>query len=288
MIAAVDHVDVRAHWRRVCPSVPMRSVERLGAGTDHHAFVVNAELVLRVAIEPGDAELDHERRILALAAARSSLPVPEVVAGDAEAIVTRLIPGTSLFDLPVPAGDGLADQLTAFLDGLHSTPAGDMATVLRTDRFAPVDAWEEAVAHRAVVEPALTPARRAAMDAFLGSAPPAPVDRVCFCHGDLGAEHLLVDDRASTIVGVIDWSDAAAIDPARDLARLLRDLPGRLFERIESGYRFTDPGLDPGLAERTRFYARCFLLEDLAFAAQTDRTEYRDHALRRFDAVFAD
>ena len=105
------------------------------------------------------------------------------------------------------------------------------------------------------------PARaRPAVEAILSTPAPAPPTRRVLIHGDLGAEHVFVDgDRIS---GVIDWGDAAIGDPALDHGRLLRDF-----------------GPLAGAGERTRFYAVCTALEDLAFGLRTGRDRYRTNAL---------
>jgi aminoglycoside phosphotransferase (APT) family kinase protein len=73
------------------------------------------------------------------------------------------------------------------------------------------------------------PPDRPAIEAFLDGPLPAPPASLAFCHNDLGIEHVLVEPQTMAITGVIDWSDAAVADPARDLGLILRDLgPGRL------------------------------------------------------------
>jgi aminoglycoside phosphotransferase (APT) family kinase protein len=85
-------------------------------------------------------------------------------------------------------------------------------------------------------------------------------------HGDLGAEHVLVDgDR---ITGVIDWGDAAIGDPAVDHGRLMRDL-----------------GPIAGGGDRARFYAVCTAIEDLAFGLEAGRDSYRVNALAALDEL---
>ena len=81
-----------------------------------------------------------------------------------------------------------------------------------------------------------------------------------FIHGDLGAEHVFVDD--GRITGVIDWGDAAIGDPDLDLGRLMRD-----FGSIAG--------------ERARLYAVCTALEDLAFGVEP----YRSNALAALDEL---
>ena len=44
--------------------------------------------------------------------------------------------------------------------------------------------------------------------------PPTPV----LVHNDVSAEHILLDEAARAITGVIDWGDVAIGDPAVDLA----------------------------------------------------------------------
>jgi aminoglycoside phosphotransferase (APT) family kinase protein len=87
-----------------------------------------------------------------------------------------------------------------------------------------------------------------------------------FCHNDLGVEHVLVDVGASAVTGIIDWTDAAIADPARDLAPIYRDLGPEVFDLTLAHYggRFDDAD-----RERAVFYARCKLLEDIAYGVRT-------------------
>jgi len=45
-----------------------------------------------------------------------------------------------------------------------------------------------------------------------------------FSHNDLGIEHVLGTPATAAVTGVIDWGDAALIDPACDFGLLYRDL----------------------------------------------------------------
>ena len=89
---------------------------------------------------------------------------------------------------------------------------------------------------------------------------------MAFCHNDLGAEHVLVDTETNTVTGVIDWTDAAIADPAYDLALIYRDLGAEVFGRTLDHYGCRFDAVD---RERAAFYARCSLLEDLAYGLST-------------------
>ena len=67
-------------------------------------------------------------------------------------------------------------------------------------------------------------AYRRPVEAFLEAPPPAGRWAPVFSHNDLGIEHVLVDPGTWTVTGVIDWSDAAIVDPAVDFGLLYRDL----------------------------------------------------------------
>jgi aminoglycoside phosphotransferase (APT) family kinase protein len=110
-------------------------------------------------------------------------------------------------------------------------------------------------------------ALRYRIEAFLGSAPPAGDFPRVFSHNDLGSEHVLID--AGTVTGVIDWGDAAIVDPAYDFGLLLRDLGSGGFEAALAAYSRPVAGL----RERAWFYARCAVLEDLAFDLSPPRLD---------------
>jgi aminoglycoside phosphotransferase (APT) family kinase protein len=95
-----------------------------------------------------------------------------------------------------------------------------------------------------------------------------------FSHNDLGIEHVLVDHPVGwTVTGVIDWSDAAITDPAADFGRVYRDLGPAALNAAIASYRTDERGA-MALRKRAAFYARCGLLEDLAYGIETGRGKY--------------
>ncbi|PXW34106.1 UNVERIFIED_CONTAM: phosphotransferase family enzyme [Williamsia faeni] len=74
----------------------------------------------------------------------------------------------------------------------------------------------EATATATRIEPSLPADQRAHIRRFLATPPPANVTSNTLCHNDLGAEHLLIDPISGALTGIIDWTDAALTDPARE------------------------------------------------------------------------
>ena len=106
-----------------------------------------------------------------------------------------------------------------------------------------------------------------------------------FSHNDLGIEHVLVDPGTWTVTGVIDWSDAAIVDPAVDFGLLYRELGPAAAHAALGSYRAEGDDLAP-LAERAVFYARCKLLEDLAYGMGSGRDAYIDKSLAAMAWLF--
>jgi aminoglycoside phosphotransferase (APT) family kinase protein len=189
----------------------------LGSGWDSDAVLVDDRWVERTARRP-EAEdgLRRETRLLPWLADRLPLAVPRpVVVGEAPLTVRHaLVPGTAL-DTPSPDH---ARRLGAFLRALHDVPLAD-AVARGLPDAATTSGWRRRAFARfeAEVAPRLPDDRRlrAALDRLRGVPPTAVV------HGDLRAEHVLAVDEALT--GVIDWGDARAGDPAKDLEWLLLD-----------------------------------------------------------------
>lgn len=128
-------------------------------------------------------------------------------------------------------------------------------------------------------------AARPSVEDFLARTPPAEPRVAAFCHNDLGTEHVLVDVEANAITGVIDWTDAAIADPLRDLALIYRDLGPEVFDLTLAHYggRFDDAD-----RERAVFYARCKLLEDIAYGVRTPGAgRYAEAGLAHLARTFA-
>jgi aminoglycoside phosphotransferase (APT) family kinase protein len=138
-------------------------------------------------------------------------------------------------------------------------------------------------------------AHRAAVERFLATRPPSPPRTLVFSHNDLGVENVLVeasDDGVPRVSGVIDWSDAALVEPACDLGRVLRDLGATGLAAALAALSSDEPGPDEptgsreAVTGRAWFYARCLVLEDLAFGLDTGHDAYRRKALRALGRLF--
>lgn len=273
---------------------PVRDLRVLGAGLDHVAFeAVVPEAGLRLVVRGvrggGDAErVRREARFLRRLAAVCPLPVPapELLAGGGAAcLVYPRLPGVPL--LHVPGGHRRAGAVGWALGGmlrvLHAEPVERWADVVDVDDAAP-EVWRRDAADAyAVAAGQVPPTHRRRVEAFLAAAAPPPAPARVLCHHDLGSEHVLVDD-AGAVTGVVDWSDAAIADPARDLGLVRRDL-GRTGLRAALD-AYGPAGGDAALAERITFYARCGALEDLAYGLATGRRAYAAKTLAGLGRLF--
>jgi aminoglycoside phosphotransferase (APT) family kinase protein len=176
----------------------------------------------------------------------------------------------------------VAAALSELLDALHATPVADVERLAPTDVRPDAEWLREAAGLYAEVAAHVPDAHQKAIRAFLDTAPPDTAGPPVFSHNDLGIEHVLVDPDSGQVTGLIDWSDAAIFDRAYDLGLLLRDLgPAALHAALE-GYAREDQDTQA----RAWFYARCAVIEDLAYGLDTGRTEYAAKSLDALDRLF--
>jgi aminoglycoside phosphotransferase (APT) family kinase protein len=244
--------------------VPVASVRLLGDGLDNVAYEVNGNLIVRCAKQPDPAAVAREARLLTAVAEVSPIPVPRPVftVPEAGCLAYAKLPGRPLIDLPRAEYDAhipaIAAALADFLAALNAMPIGP--DLVEPD-IQPLTQWRDEAEQLYASLKDEVAAHRHAIDAFFAAPPPPEPDGTVFSHNDLGIEHVLVDPATLTVTGVIDWTDAALVDPAYDHGLLYRDLgPAAL--------------PDGKLRERAVFYARCSVFEDLAYGLETGRTRY--------------
>jgi aminoglycoside phosphotransferase (APT) family kinase protein len=276
--------DIRALLSRHLPDYQVRTLRRFGHGLDNLVYEVNGELMARRSKAADPETTLQEVARLAAVKELSPLPVPDVVFADEESgvIAYRKLPGTPLNQTHVPDPERLAEPLAAFLSALHNAPPGKMREVAPLDVYPAPTLLQDAELDYRDVAGHVPPEERELVERFLRETPPDEPRSLCFCHNDLGAEHILVD--ANTITGVIDWTDAAITDPAHDFALIYRDLGPEILDRTLSHY---EGHLDDDDHARVRFYARCALIEDLAYGLSTGPRHYADSALAHLARTFA-
>jgi aminoglycoside 2''-phosphotransferase len=146
------------------------------------------------------------------------------------------IAGVPLSTLPLFDAGRLGAPLGCFLKALHSAPIGDFREIFEAEEGRKdygVEAQEriggfyERVVRQAfpLISCEARDATRDLFEPFLSN--PANFDyEQCIVHGDLGAEHILVDSVTGDITGVIDFGDAWLGDPAGDFATILAGRTG--------------------------------------------------------------
>lgn len=270
------------------PDYRIDSIALLGEGQDNIAYAVNGELIVRFGKEPDPesraARVIEEAALLAAVADISPLPVPEpcVLLAEQGCLAYFGLPGRPLIGLPAARRSAhsrsVAAALGEFLAALHAEPADRMADLVDADD-QPIQWWlEEAMRTYELVADAVPRGHRAAVEAFLEATPVANRFGLVFSHNDLGTEHILVDSASGNVTGIIDWSDAAFVDPAYDFGLIYRDLGPAALDTALDTYRV---GADDRRAIRTRavFYAKCSVLEDMAYGLEKKLPEYLDKSL---------
>lgn len=209
---------------------PVR-VAPLGHGWDNTGYLVNEAIVFRFPRRQVTVSLlNTESQVLPELASRVPLPipVPQWIGKPNPRfpwpfVGYRILPGRPVLGagLDDEARRRLARPLAEFLKALHSIRAADaQAWGVETDPFHRLDISKTAekilprlhdLAERKVIED-LSPLLR-----IVEAAPASVPNPGIVLHGDLEAEHLLVDNRSS-LAGVIDWGDVQLGHPSLDLA----------------------------------------------------------------------
>jgi len=179
----------------------------------------------------------------------------------------------------------VAAALGELLKKVQSLPARRMAELVGTDD----DPGSEWLSDAAEAYPALA-ARvpteyRQAVALFFATPPPSGSYTPVFSHNDLGIEHVLVDPTTWRITGIIDWSDAAIVDPAYDFGLLYRDL-GPVGLNAAIGAYGTELDHAGSVRQRAVFYARCTMFEDLAYGIQSQQARFVDNSLAALEWLF--
>ena len=275
---------------RQSPTYEVRSIARLGTGLDNVAYEVNGELVIRQSAETDLAlrsELTRrEADLLAAVAEISPVPVPDVIIADLESgiLAYRKLPGVPLLGRAVAEPERLAATLGEVLSRLYEAPVETMKTLVPYET-EPLATWLDAArdAYSEIAE-LLPRGARPRVEGFLGHPPPPEPRLLAFCHNDLGGEHALVDIETAAVTGIIDWTDAAIADPAHDLGLLFRDLGPGVLDLVLTHHVGR---LDDAHRDRAVFYARCALLEDVAYGERTGARRYGEAGLEHLARTFA-
>jgi aminoglycoside phosphotransferase (APT) family kinase protein len=290
-LVADVHDVVVAHM----PGYQIDSVVQVGEGLDNRAYEVNGELIVRFSLEPDPARrtalLYREARLLVAVVEVSPLPVPEptFVAAEQGCLAYFKLPGVPLLDMPrhqrPDHGRSIADALGELLTAMHAIPVVRWTDLVDTGDH-PLAEWRREAAETYMAVIGQVPAmHRRRVETFLDAASPDDEYTPVFSHNDLGIEHVLIDPVAWTVTGIIDWSDAAIVDPACDFGLLYRDL-GPVALRIAIGRYRTDANDIAALRERAVFYARCKVFEDLAYGVETGQNKYVDKCVAAMEWLF--
>ncbi|HEU4948082.1 MAG TPA: aminoglycoside phosphotransferase family protein [Kribbella sp.] len=275
--------DVRRLLASQWPGYRIDEVVLLGSGTDNLAYEVNDELIVRIGTEADPVRVDREARLLSIVAEVSPLAVPRpaFTVPELGCLAYFKVPGVPLLDVPhLWSRTSIPAALGGFLATLHAVPMDRLVGLVEPDVVPPADWLQESADYFTALAERIPAERHAAIASFLWAAPPEEEFEPAFSHHDLGIEHVLVGPTSGAVTGIIDWGDAALVDPAYDFGLIYRDLGPEALTVALSHYP------DPGIAERAGFYARCSVLEDLAYGIEADDHRYVDKSLAALDWLF--
>jgi macrolide phosphotransferase len=255
-----------AIWTRF-PHVDCGRLTHLGSGWEFDAYLTRDDWVFRFPRRAGYAALfGPERHVHRLVAQHlpSGVAVPRVgLVGEPTAGFPyvfaghRFIPGVGADAVEFRLLPVLAADVGAALGSIHAIPedAARAAGVREVDPDEPgrrewLDGRLRAAAGLRGLDTGVDEALQ-----WAGSSVPDPgfEGPTRLIHDDLSPEHLLVDPTTGRLTGILDWTDVALGDPARDFVTLVTSGGWDFAERALVSY----PGeVDDGFRRRLSYMAR--------------------------------
>ena len=288
------YVDDEA-WATPRAATDASTMRLLGDGFDFRVFERVDGMLLRLPKSAASAaQVAFEVAVLGVLRGALAVAVPEArleTIDAAPAILYPRLPGESADRavLGAEARERLAAETGKLLAELHALDERAFRGApppFRPDGFHPsvrLEVVRSEIHESWKLEPALAERCRR----FLAGEelPPDPPGPPRLMHGDLEAEHLLVDPATGKLTGVLDWSELGFGDVARDLGGLWTHFGDEFIDAVLATY---DMGPDPGLGDRIRFFGRCHALVAYDEALRGDIPVTPDAALEQLERVFTE
>ena len=269
--------------REQFPALNLRKVDFLNEGWDSFAFVADERWVfLFPKRRERERHLLASMRLLDELHGRLPLPVPRPRHWGSPSesfpfhfVGYELLPGSpaDAAEMPRRKRDGNALRLGEFLAALHGFPV-DRAVALGIRGRPPRDHAEvllDEVRHLADRLAFRVPDElKAPCAPFLDGTidrPPSYSGPYCLTHGDLQAEHILLNAEGE-VCGVIDFADATLSEPAGDYVGLCA---WQTWDFARAALAAAGAAVDQTTERRVIFMARCLGLIGLGWADGRDQ-----------------
>jgi aminoglycoside phosphotransferase (APT) family kinase protein len=258
---------VRDVVRAQFPDLAVHTVEHLGDGWEHDAYLVDDRVVFRFPryVDTGRG-LARDAQLFALvdSATGGAVRVPKITRWGAPSARFphpfaghEVIPGVAANDPRVPETPALADNLGRTLALVHAIPESAAVEIYAVRRVAetscrePLDVLLQQLPHVPELRD-LVPE----VGTWLDAGPAVPRDwngAPRFIHNDFHPDHVIVSPTTGRLSGIIDWSGAAFGDPALDFGYLPIVRGASFLRRAVGAYGLP---VDAALVERALFRAR--------------------------------
>ena len=270
--------------RDIYPNLNIETVQLNQHGQFNDILLVNNQTIFRFPKTLREADkLMRETILLRSLQSRVTLPIPDPLYQSQQSasigqifIGYPLLPGEPLWPEQLQTFteerlQHVANQLAAFLQRLHTTPAE--ALTVKLPDFQGCEDWQDLYARfRGKLFPYMRPDARMRVTRLFEDFLSDP--RNCtyvpaLIHGDFGPSNILYAAQAHSISGIIDFSSVAWGDPAVDFAAILCSVS--YGEPFLQRFTLIYPGIEAAIS-RAHFYAETFALQEALYGL-----EDRDH-----------
>ncbi len=240
------------------PHMRIKSIKpTFDQGLHNDLVLVNNEILVRFAkVDYAKDLLENELKCINLIREKTNIPVPKMERLDYGVVYYPYIHGEQLFRHRLFEYDNinqkeLMEQIGDYMYQMHSISLDDIKTsgikVSPASTDNPAEAYERLVTYYKRVKDELYPHMRSytlscVEASFRGIENGADWFNYspCLIHGDLGLEHIIVDENYKNVIGFLDFGVAGIGNPSHDMGVLLDGLGERFTSLMSQAY----PNLD--------------------------------------------
>ena len=252
----------------------IEKIDLLGSGTDSTAYLINDNLVFRIAHNDNAVRtLAKEMSVLPVLARDLPARTPDLqyMAFEAHDLsfsgyeVLRGEPLTAglFFGLERVVQDRILEELYEFLMALHAIPPGSVEALNEEKLTGAYNGKQRRLHHElsAILAPEEVREIEGIFESYERSNPDS-ARKSAVIHADLKPAHVLVDEVSGHLTGVIDWGDSCLGDPDFDFACIQRFFGEKFFRRV---LERTPPADQRRIVHKVPFFILIRALQDVLY-----------------------